>query len=174
MADWVALVNKGPKAFKALVKKALSSASCTRAALPKGVISIVHEFYSCDICSRAFMSYQSMSLHKCKMHGCVHEAHYLIGGTQCPVCLTEFHSRSRVLEHVMYKGHKFRCFHNLLLRGRVLSAAQVVVAQQQVALESKQFKRAGRRRAHAFLPACRAQGPKLPVLLDRFGPAPGS
>eukprot|EP00973_Karenia_brevis_P085207 11826936-Karenia_brevis.AAC.1 len=108
------------------------------------------------------------------MHGHVHEAHFLVDGTQCPVCLTEFHARSRLLEHVMYKGKRFSCFHNLLLRGRVLDATQVEVAKHQVALESKNFKHGGRRRAHAFLPACRAQGPKLPMLIDRPDLAPGS
>eukprot|EP00973_Karenia_brevis_P018851 2584783-Karenia_brevis.AAC.1 len=99
-------------------------------------------------------------------HGWTHPAHYLVDTTYCPVCLIEFHTRARVLEHIMYKGKKCRCYQHLTLRGPVIDDDKVALLKKDVAASSHKCRAQGHRRSHAAKPAVRLCGPLLPLILD--------
>ena len=116
----------------------------------------------CNTCFKSFGTIQQCNLHKFKAHGWLHPAHYLVDDVYCPCCLKYLHTRSRVLEHLRYKSPT--CFHNLTLRGNLISHDVALDFCTATAPVETLNRRAGRRRAHAAKPVCRAQRPLLPIL----------
>eukprot|EP00973_Karenia_brevis_P007574 1026252-Karenia_brevis.AAC.1 len=119
----------------------------------------------CDLCNKDFKSKQACNMHKSRVHGWIHPAQFYIQGSQCPVCLLEFTTRGRLLQHVMYKGFRCNCLANLYLRGPVLTHEEVKLAMQDVAKTSRANTKAGYRRTRVCAPATRAEGPLLQVLM---------
>eukprot|EP00973_Karenia_brevis_P029469 4064944-Karenia_brevis.AAC.1 len=80
-----------------------------------------------------------MRLHMTKAHMWLHPAHMHVSGLHCPVCMVYFHSRARVLEHLMYKGKKRHCLHVLCLKGPALTYDEAVSMQQDTAHHETQL-----------------------------------
>ena len=83
--------------------------------------------------------------------------------TYCVICLREFWSRERCLNHV--KKSKV-CKFNLLMQEPLLSQEQADSLDQECSARNGQLHAAGRRRHATDLSAIRLQGPLLPILLS--------
>eukprot|EP00435_Cladocopium_sp_Y103_P032440 s283_g8.t1 len=59
--------------------------------------------FACSCCPARFASYQQLALHSAKLHGYVTPERRYIQSTICPGCLTDFHTTSRVLQHLRYR-----------------------------------------------------------------------
>ena len=60
-----------------------------------------------------------LSLHEFRVHGIKDSVRLRVPFTYCLVCLVEFHTRERILNHIRYRSQS--CRYNLMLRNPVLS-----------------------------------------------------
>ena len=80
-----------------------------------------------------------------------------VAGTFCPVCLRQFWTRERVVNHVRYRSRV--CKANLLLLGPCLSVEEADALDVSENGANLVLQRKGRRRHHAEQPVSRLQGP---------------
>eukprot|EP00973_Karenia_brevis_P016097 2201074-Karenia_brevis.AAC.1 len=97
-----------------------------------------------------------------RAHAWLHPAHYHAPSSVCMCCLLDFHTRNRLLQHLMYKSSV--CLHNLLLRGPLLTELEVRTLNAAHLQDEADLRRAGFRRSKAKAPVVRLEGPLLPVL----------
>ena len=83
-----------------------------------------------------------------------------VNTTHCTVCMLEFHTRDRVLAHIMDKSPI--CLQNLVYRGRVITDDEAIPLDVLAAATAKQRKKC----AVGCLPSIRLYGPVLPVVQD--------
>ena len=108
----------------------------------------------CPECGRLFPR-QALVCHRMKVHGVRAPARRMVAGTACPVCLTEFHTRTRLIRHLEHDCP--RCSLQLAQRPWELT--------QEEALELDRLEQARRRSrgscdVAARLPAYRICGPR--------------
>ena len=72
------------------------------------------------------------------------------------------HDRSRLLDHLMYKGKKQHCMSVLLGDGRVITEMQAIELNRIEAVRVRGLAHAGFRRSYAEKPAHRWPGPLMP------------
>ena len=77
-------------------------------------IATLSEIHNCDLCAVTFRTKQALAVHKFKSHGAKSIERQYLPGTQCPICLNEFWTRERVINHVRYRSTV--CRENLLVR----------------------------------------------------------
>ena len=116
---------------------------------------------SCLVCHLQFASLQQLSLHMFMSHGMKSHIRLYIKTTYCSVCLKEFHSRERVLDHIRYRSAVCRA--NLMLRGPVLTEVEAATIDEESREEHRTLAHACRRRHHVHCPAIQLPGPLLPV-----------
>eukprot|EP00973_Karenia_brevis_P032880 4540177-Karenia_brevis.AAC.1 len=173
MAEWVSRILEAPQLFLKKAKLALRSTECSANSWPSGslvsasVCCIADSnscvpIFVCSFCSHEFKTKQQCNLHMTKKHNWLHPAHCLVAGVTCPICLQNFDTRARLLEHLMYKAPV--CYANLLLTGPVISFEVALQLREQSACVERKNVRAGHRRAKAHVPVVRALGPRLPCL----------
>ena len=63
---------------------------------------------------------QSLAVHRFKKHKVLHPVRFWFKTTHCTVCMVEFHSRDKEIEHIIDKSH-IRSTH-FLIQGPVLTA----------------------------------------------------
>ena len=107
--------------------------------------------FKCEHCALQFTSVHRLSVHLFASHGLRCPADAFVAGTTCPVCLRQYWTRSRVIRHLQYNSPS--CLQQLLEHG--MHAAPLCDN------ERRQLVVSGRDTAH--LPACRLQGPLLPL-----------
>ena len=117
---------------------------------------------ACQCCNSMFNNWQSCSVHMWKVHNHSHVIKQYGHATHCAVCMVEFHSRPRIINHLLYRSHI--CRYNLLLGPPLISPC----ALKQLELDAAQCVRAARaaglHRHKAVLPAFRLQGPLINVI----------
>ena len=77
----------------------------------------------------------------------------------CRICLTNFHIRTRLLKHIMYKSKKHRCLHRLQKCGEVISYQKALELNAIEAQNNLLLYRSGHKRSYAAKPAHRICGP---------------
>lgn len=117
---------------------------------------------TCDLCGTWFSSLQQLRLHEFKAHSRRNHLRLHICTTHCSVCLKEFHTRERVLNHVKYRSAVCRA--NLILRGPLLAEAEAAAIDEAEKKSNRELACAGKRRHHACLPALQLQGPLAPIV----------
>eukprot|EP00438_Fugacium_kawagutii_P027568 Skav206272 [mRNA] locus=scaffold888:387625:392637:+ [translate_table: standard] len=65
------------------------------------------DLHACLQCARGFRSKPGLFAHLCKAHGRISPLRILFDGTQCPSCLTEYHTTSKMYSH-LYNSHACR------------------------------------------------------------------
>ena len=115
----------------------------------------------CQICGLGFGSLQQLNLHMFKAHDVRNPLRVYVSTTHCCVCLKEFHTRERALNHVRYRSAT--CQSNLLLRGPIITADEATMLEESERAQNRGLSNAGRRRHHASMPAVQLHGPLLPI-----------
>jgi len=159
------LVADSPKAFARNVKSYCKRPFANMAAEVPEKRSLLHlgSQLACHYCGHSCHSLQQLNLHMFKAHQVRNLMRLYVRGTHCEVCLKEFHSRERALNHVRYRSAACRA--NLLFRGPVLSDDEASTLEGHERERNVALARAGKRRHHASTPAVQLQGPLLPILL---------
>ena len=106
------------------------------------------------------------------MHvGCIKRCtplHMAVCDTYCPICLTQLHTRHRLLEHIKYKGKKRHCATILLSQPFIISETEARQLDLEAANSARQLAHSGLRRSYAAKPAHRIPGPLLPLSHEYF------
>ena len=113
IAQWVPYIRDNSRRFMRDVSNILSTTASTVAHIPISDTpnnATLGEPCICQECGKVEKSLQQLNLHRFRKHGWLHPAHTLVDNVFCRICLTNFHTRTRLLEHTMYKGKKHRCF----------------------------------------------------------------
>ena len=103
-----------------------------------------------------------IATHIYRQHGVKHPARYLVDGTSCPICLLEFHTRTRLIAHIANKSTV--CCSNLKCRMQPFSEAVVAQMDDEAKVCEKANKRSGWRRGRAHEPCIRLSGPLWPII----------
>ena len=149
-------IRDNPRRFLRDVNSILSSTSSVLAHIPISDIShaaTVGEPCICQDCGKSMNSIQQLNLHRFRKHGWLHPAHTLVDNVFCRICLTNFHTRTRLLEHIMYKGRKHRCLHRLQMCGEVISYQRALELNAIEAQDNILLYRSGHKRSYATKPA---------------------
>ena len=121
--------------------------------------------FNCTLCNFESDTCQKLAIHKFKVHKVKSVwGNYLGDHVHCPICLKHFHTRERVLNHVRYRSEI--CRHNLVLRNRMWTDAEVSEFDADDAESLTSTQASGKRRHHAEAPVIRLVGPLLPILLQ--------
>ena len=121
--------------------------------------------HHCSACNMYFTTYQRLQLHKYKKHGIKCAERRFIVSTQCVVCLKEFWSRERVLNHIRYRSNV--CRENLMNSYAPLTHEQADELDEIELQENiREYSRKGFRRHAARIPVVQAQGPLRQIVLD--------
>ena len=165
---WANTIRSRPGSFKQLFKSALSqprlqlkASWATTAALKE-----TDAAFSCHLCDYdgayrpPFKSHQALAVHMCKQHGIRHIAHVLVDTTHCPICLLQFHSRVRLLAHLMEKNPF--CLNQLKRSDPVITQDQAMELDKANGSSARALKGASRK------PVFRLQGP-LVLAYDENG-----
>ena len=120
------------------------------------------------MCSKVCKSPQQLQLHHLRVHNQVHPLHMAVHDTFCLICLTQFHSRHRLLEHSKYKGKTRHCIAILLERGPIISEAQARARDTAAATSARVLAHSGFRRSYAAKPAHRIPGPLVKLALQNL------
>ena len=118
--------------------------------------------FACVDCPRHFKSFQQLQLHRWSKHNAVHPLHMAVKYTHCPICLIQFHTRHRLIEHIRYKGKRRHCTAILSVSPPLISEAEARKLDADAAISARQLAHSGLRRTHAAKPAHREPGPRLP------------
>jgi len=116
----------------------------------------------CIMCGKISKSKQAHAVHLSACHGIKCAFRLYIPCTHCLICLREFWTRERCLNHV--KKSKV-CKFNLILRGPSLSHDEADSLDQMCRLSNRQLYAAGRRRHAADKSSIRLAGPLEPIIL---------
>ena len=65
----------------------------------------------CDLCNATFDSSQQLGIHRFNVHSVKPEWGRFADSTHCIVCLREFHTKERVLNHIRYRSVVCRTNH---------------------------------------------------------------
>ena len=117
----------------------------------------------CDSCDAVFQSSQQLMLHKFKKHGVKHPIRRYVDSTHCIICMKEFWSRERIMNHLKYKSAVCRL--QLCTSPPCLSEEQAQVLDDAEKQSNISNSRLGRRRHHAVLPCVQLYGPLVPSLI---------
>eukprot|EP00438_Fugacium_kawagutii_P003586 Skav221594 [mRNA] locus=scaffold1698:294565:300366:+ [translate_table: standard] len=60
------------------------------------------DLHACLRCTRVFRSKQGLHAHLCRAHGRISAVRLLFDTTQCPHCLTEYHTAAKMYSHLYY------------------------------------------------------------------------
>ena len=168
VARWCDSIRHGPAAFKRKLKAACSDplvSSRASWASTRHLQSIGLD-WNCELCANSYKSRQALAVLSAIKHKEKHAAHWLVDDTFCPVCLTEFWTRHKVLEHLQEKAPK--CFAFLSLTTPRLPAARVEELDELARQQARCMKITGSRRATALRPAMRLAGPLPNVPLEEL------
>ena len=168
--EWIKFISDNPKSFKRGVSRYARTPLANvydNELDPKHVVPVSHCVHACNMCDASFSTLQQFNLHVFKKHGVKNIMRlYINEHTHCSVCLKQFWSRPRLLNHIRYKSKV--CKYNLILRGTLVSEEEAT--RQDVASASVRvaLHKGGRRRHFAEDPVLQLQGPWLPIV-----PSPG-
>ena len=116
----------------------------------------------CPVCSSTSKSLQAHSVHLARKHNIKSSLRRYVDSPVCNVCMVDFVSRERCLNHVRYRSKV--CKINALLRGPCISQVEATALDEQEAEANRKLYAGGKRRHHVSAPCFRVQGPLLPIL----------
>jgi hypothetical protein len=164
--DWYELFKSDVSSFGKAIKKWTISPFANivdtwAKALPPTYVS--DESYQCNQCSCAFSTFQKLQLHLWKVHKVRNPIGKYINTTHCAICMKEFWTRDRLLNHLKYRSKV--CMSNIfLLLSPVLSDDLEMKYNEEARVNAAKLASQGKRRHHACLPCVQLVGP-LPMVM---------
>ena len=135
--------------------------------LPEGSAYVdVERGFPCYGCGCALATVGAWRTNRARVHGARHPARALAFGSMCSGCCMEFHTRPRLLWHLMYSVSS--CLGAYVSFFAPCDDATVVAAEHSDRVESRALRRAVEYDRVARLPAVRVHGCKLPPAAHGF------
>ena len=107
LQSYWSLAKSHPAEWKQLVKMYFTSAEDarnTKGATSVSAMSPAHDCqaFLCTDCGLVFPDHRRLSTHRWSKHGVKNDIRAYIGDiSSCPVCKTQFHSRARLIKHLL-------------------------------------------------------------------------
>ena len=167
--QWADHVLAGPRAFIGAVRKFCKSPYANIvtqwATCPE--LKVLANPITCEVCGHISRSAQSHALHLSSKHGIKSKFRRYVDGSVCKVCLVQFWSRERCLNHIRYRS--VVCKANHLFRGPVLSLDEAKSLDLEACTVNRKLHASGKRRHNvpADEPCVRLSGPLLPIITAR-------
>ncbi len=141
--------------------RAISSLLWRRPMFPMtGTMLSLVQCILCARCARTvFKDGQRLQVHKMRVHGWTHQARRTVDTTFCPCCLKEFHTRTRVIAHIMAKSQVCRA--NLELRPFRISQVESYILDEVARLTDWLEVKSGWRRGTAMRACVLFQSPDI-------------
>lgn len=133
---------------------------------PAGDAPVNTGLHKCGFCDHAFSTKQQLAVHVFVKHGVKRAIRQKVDTLSCASCLQFFHTRGRIIAHIVEKSSRCRIYYNQCLP--TLDENVVELLDQQFTQQAATFKKKGLRRHHAELPAVRTLGP-LTVQAELYG-----
>ena len=165
--QWIGrITDVGLKAFKKGVNKAcrLEYANLVTHWAATPAMESAGAMHMCKVCNKACKSFQARSVHEYLAHGIKCVERLYVDGTQCQICLKEFWSRERHLNHIRYRSPV--CKENLLLRPPCHSNVEADRLDETDKELHRSLLAKGARRHTATRRCVQASGPLLPIVAD--------
>ena len=164
LEQWVSHIKDDPKGFAKGVSAFCSSAFANLCAyaVPAAKKSKQCETLvldPCEICGKTFATRQKMALRRFKAHGLKDKIRLYTSTTHCVICLKEFWSRERLLDHL--KVRAAGCRARLLMRDPVLSATEAQAVDDELKSSFVSLRKKGKRRLNVEKWCVRLSGPLL-------------
>ena len=163
--QWKVHLGTEPKSMAKLIKKVCKSpfANIHAQWAVSPVLQIFAQPIVCDSCGKVSKSLQAHSVHSFRAHGIKCKLRKYVPHTHCLICLREFWTRERCLNHVRYRSQV--CRFNSILRGPILDDVEADALDQKCLKHNRQLHASGRRRHAVDRPSIILQGPLLPIIL---------
>ena len=163
--QWQAHLNAELKSMAKLIKKVCKSPFAIICA-QWAVFSVLQAFSDpivCNICGKVSKSLQAHSVHSYRVHGIRCRLRTYVPHTHCLICLREFWTRERCLNHIRYPSKV--CRFNSVLRGPILNDLEADSLDQEWLRHNRQLHASGRRRHAVDRPSIILHGLLLPIIL---------
>ena len=166
LVEWSNFVQGNRRSYQKSVMKtcSLKLANVVSQWAVSPAIAVLGETHICNFCEASFRTRQALAVHRFKVHGAKSIERQYLHGTQCPICLVEFWTRERVVNHVRYRSKV--CRENLLVRPPELTPLQADHLDELEQESVRKMQSCGNRRHKADQPCAQAAGPLLPIVLD--------
>ena len=164
MTAWTQTVLDDPNGFSSDCRRICRSAYANVHA-QWATTKAIREFgmsHWCDLCSVAFGSRQQLALHSYKKHGVKNDVRRLVDTTHCPVCMLQFWTRERVINHLRYRSTLCRDHLSLFPKFSVEYAEELDKAEKS---NHASLAAGGKRRHSSTRPCCRLPGPLVPIIV---------
>ena len=145
---------------KACKSKLASLHSCDYPSDAKPSLGMI-EYITCGL---LFPSAQQLALHMFKAHGVKSILRRYVCTTHCTVCMKEFHTRERHLNHLRYRSQI--CKLSLLLHPPLICEEEAVEADSVQCDVNCTLQKQGKRRHHAASPCVQLCGPLQYIPVD--------
>ena len=164
-------INTYYKLFRVAVRDAMLTPFSLLMYVPQHIIErneishvICPQSFKCTLCDFKAPTMQQLQLHMFQPHIWLHTSQYYIDAdcSICPICMMQFHTRVRLIEHHRYKGKKRQCLANVYIVKDPINPETVRDIITRDAEQSRALSRAGYRRTKAQAPAYRVCGPLRP------------
>ena len=168
--QWINEVRSDPKQFISTVRKYSSTPYANlhafRASDVPDVVTVaapvvIIPCHRCHLCDHLpFATHQQVMLHLFVEHQVKNLVHSRVTTTFCEICLLQFHTRTRLIEHI--KGHKGRgtiCLNNYFDIPPVYDAIQLAEIDAVEATKNRALSAAAHRMHYAQFPVYSLPGP---------------
>lgn len=168
--QWFGLLRAQPKFF-ARLRDSLLSAEALRAdwwASEKWHHKLVGQAnaeWPCYECGMAFVSRQALATHSFRVHGTKRFERQMVETTWCPICLVQFHTRMRCVQHLSIDSTS--CRECLLEAGVFLTRARADELDCDDRAHNRHLHKRGHAPTKAELPAFRLPGPLKKAFASR-------
>ena len=167
LVQWIELFSSDPTKWFRSVRKFCKSpyANIVSQWADSLQLKVISDPIECQLCGEIKMSYQAYSVHMSRCHTVKSKYRMYVDGHVCKVCLVNFGTRERCINHVRYRSKV--CKFNYLLRGPVMSEIDASLMDALDHEDNRKLYATGKRRHQALCPCVRAHGPLRPLINER-------
>ena len=179
MPQWVNYITTYQQSFRVAVRDAMLTTFSLLRYVPQHIIEhneishvICPQRFKCTLCDFKAPTMQQLQLHMFKTHNWLHPSQYYIDAdcTMCSICMMQFHTRVRLIEHLRYKGRRRHCLDNIYIYIYIVRECLQSQDEHDIiardAEKPRALARSGYRRTKAQAPAYRICGPLRPDLVS--------
>ena len=113
--------------------------------------------FACLECEAVCFTARGLRSHRARVHAYRHPARLYASGSYCPSCVTQFHTRPRLLVHLKYT--KVKCLRQLMALRTPLDNETVIELDRADERERQRLRRIGESQWRARIPSIRLSGP---------------
>ena len=160
---FASMATENPKGLsKTIMKICRDSANQTDTTGASRSQQVLLEQWQCPECNDICKSRQALAVHRAKRHQWRRPERLFVDSTTCPVCLVDFQTRTRVINHIAEKSAVCRL--NIVICGTAMSIEQADALDADERERVQVLKRRGLRAHHVEVPCCRVPGPLNMIL----------